>query len=407
MDDKPKLKRNLSLTMMVLYGLGTTIGAGIYALVGELANTSGYLAPAAFLIASIMASLTAMSFAELSGRYPKAAGEALYVLKGFSSVRLSTLTGVIVALAGIVSSAALLNAFVGYLSEFIEVNRYIAIIIIVSLVCIISIWGIAESVTVASIITLMEIGGLILVIFVSRSVFFELPDRWVEFIPSFDMTSASLLFSGALLSFYAFIGFEDMVNVAEEVKNVRRNLPLSILITLGVTTVLYVLVMLAAVLAIPIDELSLHQAPLSLIYEQFTGGNAVIISFIGLFAILNGALIQVIMASRILYGLSSRDQLPGILSVVHAKLHTPVYATILASLIVLVLALLGRLATLAEATSVIMLTVFAFVNLALVRIKLKEPYVEGILLFPIWIPIIAFIVSTGFVVMKFQTFITG
>ena len=151
----------------MLYGLGTTIGAGIYALVGEMAAISGYYAPVSFLLASIMAALTALSFAELSGRFPRCAGAALYVKEGFSSERLSVIVGLLVVAAGLVSSAAIVNGFTAYLGEFIELDRFTAIIIVTLAIGAIAAWGIAESVSIAAFVTVVEIAGLLLVIAVS------------------------------------------------------------------------------------------------------------------------------------------------------------------------------------------------------------------------------------------------
>ena len=159
-----ELKRRIGLFALTLYGLGTTIGAGIYALVGELAAISGYLSPLAFLLASIMASMTAMSFAELSSRFPKAAGAALYIQNGFSSISLARLVGLIVALAGMVSSAALINAFYNHLNEFISLPRLFSLIGLVMLLAGIAAWGIAESVFIAALITVIEVSGLFWVI---------------------------------------------------------------------------------------------------------------------------------------------------------------------------------------------------------------------------------------------------
>lgn len=397
MNSQTTLKRTLSLPMMVLYGLGTTIGAGIYALVGEIANVAGYYAPASFLIAAILAGFTAISFAELCGRFPRAAGAALYVKQGFSSEHLSTLVGLLVITAGLVSAAALVNGFVGYLHQFISVDRIIAIVIVTILLAGIASWGIAESVTIASIITVIEIGGLLLVIVVSSDSLASLPYRWPELIPSADVASWGGIYLGAVLSFYAFIGFEDMVDVAEEVKDVKQNLPRAILLTLGITTVIYMLLMVTAVLSLTPAELSSSKAPLSSIYEHHVGEKAVVISIIAMLAIINGALIQIIMASRVLYGMSSRGQLPVILSKVYHRTRTPLIATIVAALLVLILALLGRLASLAEATSLIILTLFSIVNLALWKIKQRDPHPEGVRIFPAWIPIIGFVVSFAFV----------
>lgn len=405
MTKKIALKRTLSLPMMVLYGLGTTIGAGIYILVGEVANVAGYFAPISFLVASVLAGFTAISFAELSGRFPKAAGASLYVKHAFTSERFSTIVGLLVITAGLVSAAALVNGFVGYLHQFVGLERTIAIVLVTLLLGCIAVWGIAESVTIASLISLVGIGGLLMVIVVSGEGLSTLSTRWTELIPSTDTNSWSGIFLGAVLSFYAFIGFEDMVDVAEEVKQVKRNLPLAILLTLGITTLIYMLVIVTAVLSLSPAELAASEAPLAQIYELHTGEKSVVIIIIGMFSIINGALIQMIMASRVLYGLSSRGQLPEPLGVVHHRTRTPLLATTVVTVIVLILALLGRLGSLAEATSVIMLTIFSIVNLALWRIKRRDPHPADVRIFPIWIPIIGFFVSFGFVVSEVVNFV--
>lgn len=390
---------------MVLYGLGTTIGAGIYALVGELAAISGYFAPISFLIASIIATLTAMSFAELSGRYPYAAGAAIYIKEGFSSQRLSTTTGILVILAGLVSAAALINGFVGYLHQFITLDRIVIIILITGLLGGIAAWGISASVSIAATITVIEIGGLLLIIAVSSSATTLNLETLAPLIPSADFSQWSVIFAGTLLAFYAFIGFEDMVDVAEEVKDVKRNLPLAILLTLAITTVLYVLIMTTAVLAIPPETLAQTEAPLAYLYQHFTGNDSTLISIIGLLAIINGALIQLIMASRVMYGLGSRGQLPKILSTIHPKRQTPLIATFIATLVVLILALVGHLSILAEITSLIMLCVFSLINLALLKIKKRNPKTQDSIRFPSWVPLSGFISSLGFLLFILMGFI--
>lgn len=400
-----QLSRTLSLPQMVLYGLGTTIGAGIYALIGELAAVSGYLAPMAFLFAALLAGMTAMSFAEFSGRFPQAAGAALYVKQGFNSDALSTSVGLLVVLAGLVSAAALINGFIGYLTQFVELQPYITVFVLVAIIVGLAAWGIAQSVLIAGLITLIEVGGLILIIGVSTPSLSQLPELSANLTPSLSLESLSLIYAGVLLAFYAFIGFEDMVDVAEEIKNVRRTLPMAILLTLVITAVLYISIMLLALLTFTPEALSQSDAPLALLYEHHTGQSSTIISLIGMFAIINGALIQVIMASRVLYGLSCRGLLPNKLSIVHPKTHTPLHATGLAGLIMLTLALIGDLPTLAEATSIIMLSVYTLVNLALWRVKKHQPAPYGNFSVPRWIPLIGFLVSGALVLFKLLQFI--
>jgi amino acid transporter len=397
MNQQPTLKRTLSLPMMLLYGLGATIGAGIYVLIGDIAGIAGYYAPVSFLVASLMAGFTAASYAELSARLPFAAGSAVYVWEGTGSKRLSLLVGLLVITAGLVSSAALLNGFVAYLNQFIVLDRSVAIVLFALLLGGIAAWGIAESVAIAGLITLIEVGGLVLVIVSSHDALATLPVRWHELVPPLAISSWSGIYAAALLSFYAFIGFEDMVVVAEEVRDVERKLPLAILLTLVITTVLYMTLMITAVLTLPPQELSASEVPLAHVYQLNSGGDADIINVIAMFAIVNGVLIQIIMASRMIYGLSTRGCLPGWLGVVNRRTRTPLVATFIVTVMVLILALIGRLATLAEATSLIMLAVFMMVNFSLLRIKRRQPHPAGMHVFPLWVPITGLLFSAMFV----------
>lgn len=399
-NEEDKLRRTINLPQMVLYGLGTTVGAGIYAMIGELAGVSGYFAPLAFLLAATLAGFTAMSFAELCGRYPKAAGASLYIQKGLGSIKLSTLTGALVILGGMVSAAALSNGFVGYFTQFIDMPRYAAIILILCILGAIAIWGIAQSVWLAAIVTLIEVFGLIWIVYVAREGFTQLPDSFHLFVPDLTMDDLTPIFLGGILAFYAFIGFEDMVDVAEEVKDVTRTLPKAIILTLIITTLLYVVVTFAAILAMPMEELVNSKAPLADIYERYTGNPPVIISIIGMFAIINGALVQIIMASRVFYGLGTRGQLPAIFGQVNPTTKTPVFATLLTVTCITVLAILGNLSILAQITSLLMLSVFAMVNFALWKLKPLQPAPKNVMVLPRWIPFVGAVVSAFFVVSK-------
>jgi amino acid transporter len=352
------LKRSLSLPLLTLYGLGTTIGAGIFALIGKVAGRAELFAPVSFLLASLLAAFTAFSFAELSSRFPRSAGEAVYVREGLRSRHLAVTVGLLVGLAGAVSAAAIVNGAVGYLHEFLDLARPAMIVLLVMGLGIVAAWGITESVTTVSLITLVEIGGLGLVVWAGSGALADLPARAAELAPPLELAAWSGILGGAFLAFYAFLGFEDMVNVAEEVKRVSRTLPAAIILTLVITTLLYILLALTAVLALPPAELAASEAPLALIFERGTGASPAVISLISIFAILNGGLIQVIMASRMLYGLASQGLLPTALSAVHPLTRTPLVATVLVTGVVLALALWFPIEPLAEATSIITLTVF-------------------------------------------------
>lgn len=406
-EQKPiPLKRSLSLPLLVLYGLGTTVGAGIYSLLGEVARAAGYFAPVSFLLASLLAALTAISFAELSARFPRAAGVALYVERGFSSRTLSLVVGLLVISAGLVSSSALLNGFVGYALEFVSVDRVFIIIFCALLIGVVAAWGILESVVIASVVTVVELAGLYLVVIVNDAALYSVVERWPELMPTAELASWGGIYAGVLLAFYAFIGFEDMVDVAEEVKNVKRTMPLAILLTILVTTLTYLLLMVTAVLAVPPVQLANSQAPLAHLFVVSGTGEGALISVIGLFAIINGALIQVIMSSRVMYGLSSRGLLPAVLARVNPRTQTPLIATACAAVIMLVLALVGGLASLASLTSTIILILFVLVNASLWRIKRNTPNIGDGFVFPRWVPAVGAVVSLVFVLVQVGRYVS-
>jgi amino acid transporter len=395
---RPALRRVVTLPWLVLYGLGTTIGAGIYALTGVVAGRAGMQAPAAFLLAALLASFTAFSFAELSSRFPRAGGEAVYVREGFGLAWLSSAVGILIVLAGVVSAATVSVAMVGYLAAFLPVPRAAGIGVVVLAVGAVAAWGVRESVTSAGILTLVEVGGLLAVIGFGSEHLAALPARFHEFVPM-SPSGWDGVAGAAILAFYAFLGFEDMVNVAEEVRDVRRVLPRGILLTLVLTAGLYVATTVVAVLAVPPQELAGSEAPLSLVFER-CGGPAALLGGIAILALLNGALVQVIKASRVLFAMAGQGALPASLGHVHPRTRTPLVATAATTLATIGFALALPLATLAETTSLVTLVTFTLANLALVVVKRRDPRPEGVTTFPIWIPALGFAFSLGFVVLE-------
>ena len=399
-----QLRRSLTLPMLILYGLGTTIGGGIYALVGEVAARAGMLAPMSFVAAALLSAFTALAFAELSSRYPKSAGEAVYVQQAFNKKSLTVVIGILVMLNGCISAAALANGFVGYLQVFVSIPDWIAIVTVTTALGLLAIWGIGQSVMTAAVITVIEIIGLILIVWVTRSDLATFPVRLNEFNPGRNSAMWLGILSGSFLAFYAFIGFEDMVNVAEEVVDVENNLPKAMIITLVLTTLIYCLVTLAAVLTVPPEQLGQQSAPLTYIYAAKTGSDATLISLISILAIVNGALIQMIMASRVLYGMSRQSMIPAQLNFmaeIDPRTQTPIKATLLVMLLVSVLALSYAIESLAETTSLMILAIAVVVNTALVQIKLRAEEQSGKkgIRVPIAVPITGLIISFGFAIM--------
>jgi APA family basic amino acid/polyamine antiporter len=392
------LRRSVTLPWLVLYGLGTTIGAGIYALTGVVAGLAGMQAPISFLLATGLASFTALSFAELGSRFPQAAGEAVYVREGFGLSWLATGVGLLAVLAGVVSAATVIVAFVGYLPELAALPRPAAIVLAVLLLGGLAAWGVQQSVVVAGLLTIIEVGGLLLVVAFGFEHLAATPERIIEIIPSnpTEWRGASV---ATVLCFYAFLGFEDIVNVAEEVRDVRRTLPRAILLTLVGTSVLYALVSTVSVVAVPPAELAAAAAPLSLVFER-CGGAPGVMGVIAIVALLNGALIQLIKASRILYGLARDGSLPTLLGRVSKRTQTPLNATLLSVAVVITLALAFPLAQLAEATASIALVTFSLVNLSLVLVKRTSVAPEGVTEVPSWVPVVGFLASLFFLLVE-------
>ena len=385
----PELNRSLSLPLVVLYGLGVTIGAGIYVLLGAAAGRSGVHAPVAFVMASIVMGFSAASFAELSARFPVSAGEAAYVQAGFKSATLSTIIGFMVIMSGVVSSAAITVGSTGYIREFIDVPSSMLIIVIVLSIGAIAAWGIMQSVIFASLFTIIESSALLAIVVAgigaNPGLLLDLPDVVP---PLSDFPAWAAISSAGLLAFFAFIGFEDIVNLAEEVKEPERTLPWAIFLTLALSTIFYFLVTAVAVLSVPIGELAASNAPLSYVFGHITGMSPVAITAIAIVATLNGVIIQIIMAARVLYGLGKQGSIHTVFTHIHPRTQTPLIATGVITAVVLVMALAFPVENLAEWTSRIVLVIFTLVNLSLVLLKrrgISAP--ENRFSVPIWIPI--------------------
>ena len=392
-----KLERSITLPSLVLYGLGTAIGAGIYVLIGEASGRAGLLAPVAFILAGLCLAPTAAGYAELAGRLPVSAGEAAYVRAGFNSKTMGQVAGWLVIFAGTFASAAVADGSVGYLREFVDLSPSTLVVLVVMTIGLIAAWGISESVAIAATLTVIEAAGLLAIVGFGLTGSDSVAGRMGDLVPdSLDMDLWSGVFSASLLAVFAFIGFEDMVNVAEETKNPRRTLPRAIFITLAVTTLLYVLVASVAVLSVDPAVLAEDEAPLALVYRETAGFSSDLISTIAVLATLNTILVQIIMVSRVVYGMADRGSMPAIFARVHPRTRTPLLATAITVLVVIVLAVAFPLNRLADFTSQIVLIIWALANLALILMKRRgDPAPEGTFIVPMWVPVAGLVTSLG------------
>lgn len=394
-EEAASLKRVFGLPTLVIYGVGDILGAGIYAVVGKIAGLSGALVWASFLVAMSVAALTALSYAELGSRFPVSGGVASFVHRAFRTEWLSVIVGWLMFCTCIVSMATLSKAFAGYLITFTPI--FPAWLVVLALFCglaLINFRGMQESSSLNIFCTTLEVSGLLVVILVS-TLFISGGAAGNAAITAPVVSGQTIgwiaVFQGAALAFYAFIGFEDIVNVAEEVKNPERNVPRAVLLSLGIAGVIYILVSWLATQVLSPAELSASGAPLLEVVRRaqpnFPG---VVFTFIALFAVLNTAMLNFITASRLLFGMSRDGLLPAWFSKLHATRATP-YRTIVVILpIAIFLSLSGTLQFLAGTTATLILAMFCLVNVSLLIIKRREGNAGGFRV-PSIIPVLALV----------------
>lgn len=367
-----KLERSIGLVALTLYGVGDILGAGIYGLVGKAAGLLGNGLWVAFVCSFFVALLTGLSYAALCSRYPNAAGSSYVVLKAFSSGFFAFVVGLAALFAGITSMATASRIFGGYLSGLMPaVPVGVGAFLFLSLVGAVFWRGVRESIIVNSILTLTESFGLLLVIGLG-----------VAYLGSVDYLDFSAggssglqmptVLSTSVLVFYSFLGFEDLINMGEEVKQPHSTLPRALLFSLLIASAIYLLVALVAVSVIPAAELARSNQPLvDVVKKAAPWFPSQLFSVISLLAVCNTALLNFLMGSRLIYGLAHLKVLPSFLDQVNAKTKTPTRAVALVYVIALLLAVSDDVSTLARATSLLLLLVFVSMNVSLIRIKWK------------------------------------
>ena len=397
-DRNPRLRRTLGLPLVTLYGLGNILGAGIYVLVGKVAGFAGSSTTLAFIIAMVTAAVTALSYMELAGRYPVSASVSVYLHQAFGKRWLSTTIGLTMVGGGVASAAALSQGFAGYLNSFISVPTIVSSVGLLAVLGAIAIKGIGESAKMAALLTGLEVLGLVLVIWFGRTAFTHIDvGGLVALDPAVGIGG---LFAGAFLAFYAFIGFEDMVNVSEEVKNPSRTMPLAILLALLVSTALYLLVVVVSTTLVSPSDLAESEAPLTLVIERSGASQGVLLSTIGMIAAMNGVIVQIIMCSRILYGLATEGWIHSRFARVHRAYQTPVTATLVVLAAMIAGTVLLPLVSLAQLTSLLVLIIFTLVNASLIAIKRRHRDHGGYIKVPTAVPYVGVALCLGTLVLQ-------
>ncbi|MEJ8571146.1 APC family permease [Microbaculum marinum] len=366
---RPQLRRTLGFWLLTLYGLGVVVGAGIYVLIGAIAGIAGIFAPFSFVIAAAIVGVTSLSYMELASRLPEAAGEAAYVDQGFGSPALTVAVGLALVVVGTLAAATIALGAAGYLHSLMAAPVWLLALAIVAGLGAIALWGILESAVLAAALTVLEVGGLLLV---AGAALFDEPAilmRVGDIVPPPSWQAWSAIVSGSVIAFFAFIGFEDMVNVAEEVKAPERTMPRAIALVFVTAVLLYLVVATVCVLAVPVEDLAASSAPLALVAGKRLPGADTVVTLIAIAATLNGILVQFIMAPRVLYGLARRGRLPAWLGRVGERRGTPANATLVVLAGVFALTLSLHIGDLAAISSQLIMAIFVMVNLALVRLK--------------------------------------
>ncbi|OGT63034.1 MAG: hypothetical protein A3E85_05070 [Gammaproteobacteria bacterium RIFCSPHIGHO2_12_FULL_45_12] len=375
MDKKSQsgLIRALGLGALIIYGVGDILGAGIYAIVGKIAGHAGPLTWLSFAIAMGVVFFTAGSYSELGSRFPKSGGVSIYILEAFGRQWLSLFSGILLFSATIFSMSTLSQAFVGYLRTFgFNFPDWFGVSCFFIILLLINVRGIKQS-SIANIVsTAIEVSGLAIVL-VCGFWYLSKSNTYAVVTQPGSMPGITNVLQGAALAFFAFTGFEDLANVAEEVKQPEKNLPRAMLSSLGAAGLLYLGVSWMATTIIPGSELSQSEAPLlDVVSKSYPAMPSYLFSFIAIFAVSNTTLLNYITASRLLYGMSKAKLMPTFLQSVHRQYRTPYIAILAIFPLVLGLGLVGTLEELASSTSAIVLTVFSFSSIALIAIKFKE-----------------------------------
>jgi basic amino acid/polyamine antiporter, APA family len=389
------LRRAITPGLLLLFIVGDILGGGIYALVGEVGAETGGAIWAAFMLALLMAAFTAGSYAELVSKYPRAGGAGLYVHRAFGNPFVSFIVAFAVVASGIASASALSRGFGGdYLNEFVDIKVAVTAVVLLGLIALINFRGISESVKLNVGFTLVEIGGLLLIILIAAVAVGQGDadvGRAFEFKEGTSIFAATL--AGAALAFYALIGFEDSVNVAEEAQEPSRTYPRVLFAGLLIAGVLYLLVTIGASVVVPTGDLAGSSGPLLEVVQQGPLGiDTKVFSAIGLLALANGALINMIMASRLLYGMAEEGVVPRVLARVHPGRRTPWVSILFTTAIAVVLVITANLEKLADTTVALLVIVFAIVNATVLYLR-RDPVEHEHFRVPSAIPVIGVGVS--------------
>ena len=394
---QPSLHRVMGPWLLLLFIVGDILGTGIYALTGQVAKQVGGVVWLPFLVAFIVALMTAFSYLELVTKYPKAAGAALYTHKAFGVHFITFIVAFAVMCSGITSASTASRAFAANMSNAFDLNLAgigitVVGLVFMAVVAAINFRGVSESVKFNVLLTCVELSGLLIIVVigllaisagegdVARALEFKQADDGGVFWP---------VIAGTTLAFFAMVGFEDSVNMAEECKDPVRHFPKVLLAGLVITGVIYVAVSVAAITLVPADKLGKGETPLLQVVAAGAPDFPLwVFGIITMFAVANSALINMLMASRLLYGMSNVHVLPPVFGKVHPRRRTPYTAILFTTLLAFgLITFVGEVPALGGTTALLLLCVFAVVNVAVLVLR-RDPVDHAHFKTPIFLPVL-------------------
>jgi APA family basic amino acid/polyamine antiporter len=355
-----------------MYGVGLILGAGIYALIGNATGLAGNSVWVSFILAAVASVFAGLSYAELSSMYPKAAAEYSYIKNAFKNNFVAFLVGWLTLFVAIISASTIALGFGGYFASLFGAPILISAIMVLAALSFVNFIGINESSSMNVIFTIIEAAGLALVIWVGFALFGNVQINY------FDAPNGLKgIFSAFTLVFFAYIGFENIANVAEEVRNPKKILPRAIILSISITAIIYILVSISAIRVLDWHELGSSIAPLSDVIKKALGSQAqIILSLIALFATTNTVLIMLVSGSRILYGIARDKSLPSVFGIIHQGRKTPWPAVIVIGVLAVAFTFAGNISTIANISVFTIIMVFIVVNFSLIWLRMKEPQIE-------------------------------
>jgi APA family basic amino acid/polyamine antiporter len=363
---QPTLRRSLGLLETTLAGIGIILGAGVYALVGAVADEAGSGIWVSFVLAAVVASVIGLCYAELASMFPHSGADHEYTRQALGA-RPAFVVGWLMVIGNVIAAATVALGFGGYFHTFFDVSPTIVAIAALAVAMVIAFIGVEETVKVMIVGTLVEVGGLVLVIAVGVP---DLPDAPLT---TFDHGASGVL-SGAALVMFAYIGFNEIATLAEEAENPTRNIPLAMVLSIAITTVLYILVAISALAVLGAEALAASEAPLADVARDVLGDRASdAVAIIALFSTANTMLLLLVAASRMIYGMARTDALPRFLAWVYPRRQTPMRAIVISMLLASAFAMTGELAFVAGATNFAVYVAFAAVCISLVVLRYKQP----------------------------------